>query len=239
MTQVSDASANVNDTDATDTAGATSPATPDQDATARKRARPGERRMQILETLALMLEQPVSEKITTAALADKLQVSEAALYRQFASKAQMFEGLIGYIEESVFALVSRICEREGDGVNQVRNIVSALLAFAAKNPGMVRVMTGEALVHENVRLQNRMNQFFDRVEATLRQSLKLHLAQEADAGARSASPSADGYALRDPATCASVLISFAQGRLHRFAKSGFKRAPDESLGLALRMMLGR
>ena len=129
----------------------------------RKRPKPGERRVQILHTLATMLEQPGADRITTAALAAKLDVSEAALYRHFASKAQMFEGLIEFIEQSVFSLVNQIGERETDGLVQAQKILSVLLQFGEKNPGMTRVMVGDALVFENERLVSRMNQFFDRI----------------------------------------------------------------------------
>jgi TetR/AcrR family transcriptional regulator len=137
---------------------------------ARKRPKPGERRIQILQALASMLEQPGAERITTAALAAKLEVSEAALYRHFASKAQMFEGLIEFIEQAVFTLVNQIAEREAGatdpsaGTRHAGKVVTMLLQFAEKNPGMVRVMVGDALVYENERLQQRMNQFFDKIE---------------------------------------------------------------------------
>lgn len=187
-------------------------------AAVRKRPRPGERRVQILQTLAAMLEQPGAERITTAALAAKLEVSEAALYRHFASKAQMFEGLIEFIESSVFTLVNQITEREPDGAQQAQKICSMLLQFGEKNPGMVRVMVGDALVFEHERLTARMNQFFDRVESQLRQSLRA----AADAGG-SITPTVDGNAL------ASGLTGLVVGRLHRYARSGFKRSPTEHL----------
>src|SRR6476469_8940866 len=141
-------------------------------APARKRPKPGERRVQILQTLAAMLEQPGAERITTAALAARLQVSEAALYRHFASKAQMFEGLIEFIESSIFTLIHQIAEREPDGGAQARRIVAMLMQFGEKNPGMARVMVGDALVYENERLSARMNLFFDKVESQLRQCLR-------------------------------------------------------------------
>jgi TetR/AcrR family transcriptional regulator len=189
---------------------------------ARKRPRPGERRVQILQTLAQMLEQPGAERITTAALAARLEVSEAALYRHFASKAQMFEGLIEFIETSVFTLVNQIVERESSGSAQVRKIVAMLLQFGEKNPGMVRVMVGDALVFEHERLNARMNQFFDRVESQLRQSLRA--AAEA---AGSATPTVDAQAL------ASALVALLVGRLQRYARSGFRRLPTEHLEPAL------
>lgn len=192
----------------------------------RKRPKPGERRVQILQTLAAMLEQPGAERITTAALAAALQVSEAALYRHFASKAQMFEGLIEFIESSIFTLVNQISEREASGVAQAQKIVSVLLQFGERNPGMARVMVGDALVFENERLVLRMNQFFDRIESSLRQSLRL----AAEAGG-STTPTVQANMQ------ASVLVSFVLGRLQRYARSGFKRSPTEQLDAALGMMV--
>jgi len=138
----------------------------------RKRPKPGERRVQILHALAAMLEQPGAERVTTAALAARLDVSEAALYRHFASKAQMFEGLIEFIEQSVFGLVNQLGEREPDAMARSRKLVALLLQFGEKNPGMTRVMVGDALVYENERLQQRMNLFFDKIESALRQNLR-------------------------------------------------------------------
>jgi TetR/AcrR family transcriptional regulator len=188
----------------------------------RKRPKPGERRLQILQTLAAMLEQPGAERITTAALAAKLDVSEAALYRHFASKAQMFEGLIEFIESSVFTIVNQLVEREASPAVQARKICSVILQFGEKNPGMVRVMVGDALVLEHERLNARMNQFFDRVESQLRTSLRA--AAEA---AGSATPTVDAQVI------ASALAALIVGRLHRFARSGFKRTPTENLEPAL------
>src|SRR4030088_3561698 len=136
-------------------------------------SKPGERRLQILQTLATMLESPRGEKITTAALASRLDVSEAALYRHFASKAQMFEGLIEFIETTLFSLVNRISSESTDGVAQATQMVVVLLGFAEKNPGMTRVLIGDALVNEDERLQARMNQLYDRIEASIKQSLKI------------------------------------------------------------------
>jgi TetR/AcrR family transcriptional regulator len=192
----------------------------------RKRPKPGERRVQILQTLASMLEQPGAERITTAALAARLDVSEAALYRHFASKAQMFEGLIEFIEHSVFTLANQINERETCGRVQAQKIVTVLLQFGEKNPGMTRVMVGDALVFENDRLLTRMNQFFDRIESQLRQSLRT----AAEAGG-SDTPTVDATAQ------ASVLTAFAVGRLQRYARSGFKRVPTEYLDAALGLMV--
>ena len=181
----------------------------------------GERRLEILKALAQMLEQPKWEKITTAALAGKLDVSEAALYRHFASKAQMYEGLIEFIESSVFTLANKITADESDGNRQADQLVEMLLAFAEKNPGMVRVMTGDALVGEHERLQARMNQFFDRFESTLKQSLRL--ASGSTGGESGAKPGDS-----DIAAQAGALLRYVIGSLHQFAKSGFTRKPTES-----------
>jgi TetR/AcrR family transcriptional regulator len=195
----------------------------DEDATpARKRPRPGERRLQILQTLATMLEQPGAERVTTAGLAAKIGVSEAALYRHFASKAQMFEGLIDFVDQSVMGLIRQVTDREPAGPQQAGRIVALLLQFAEKNPGMSRVMNGEALAFEHDRLQERINLLFDKIEAQLRQSLK---------HADTPTPSADAQ------VTASVLVAFMQGRLQRYARSGFKRLPSEHLQAALGRML--
>ena len=178
----------------------------------------GERKLEILKALAQMLEAPKWEKITTAALAEKLGVSEAALYRHFASKAQMYEGLIQFIEESVFTLANRITQDEGDGAKQADKLLEMLLAFAEKNPGMVRVMTGDALVGEHERLQARMNQFYERFESTLKQSLRV--GSDPDANAR-----------------AGALLRYAIGCLHQFAKSGFAKKPAESFSAQKRYLL--
>ncbi len=192
----------------------------------RKRPKPGERRVQILQALATMLEQPGVERVTTAALAARLDVSEAALYRHFASKAQMFEGLIEFIEQSVFGLVNQLNEREADALVRSRKLVTLLLQFGEKNPGMARVMVGDALVFENERLQQRMNLFFDKIESTLRQNLR-----EASVLTGALTPTVDAQA------DASVITAFCVGRLQRFARSGFKRSPSESLEHSLALLL--
>lgn len=200
----------------------------------RKRPKPGERRVQILQTLASMLQQPGLERITTAALASRLSVSEAALYRHFASKAQMFEGLIDFIEQTVFTLVNQITQAESgspepdaaQGAYQAQRVVAMVIHFAEKNPGMTRVMVGDALVHENERLQQRMNQFFDKLEASLRQCLRGPVMQ-----ANSATPTLDAQVK------ASALTAFLLGRLQRFARSGYKRMPSEHLEASLALWL--
>ncbi|MET3495570.1 nucleoid occlusion factor SlmA [Variovorax boronicumulans] len=193
----------------------------------RKRPKPGERRVQILQALAAMLEQPGAERVTTAALAARLEVSEAALYRHFASKAQMFEGLIDFIEQSVFTLVNQILEREGaTGAQQAARILTLLVQFAERNPGMTRVMVGDALVYENERLQQRMNQFFDKIESTLRQVLRGAAAADG-----STTPTVDAQVR------AAALTAFVVGQLQRFARSGFRRAPSEHLEATIALIV--
>ncbi|MCA1979086.1 MAG: nucleoid occlusion factor SlmA [Thiobacillus sp.] len=183
--------------------------------------KPGERRLQILQTLAAMLQEPQPEKITTAALAARIGVSEAALYRHFASKAQMYEGLIEFIEQTLFGLFARITAETSEPAAQVEAILAMLLNFAAKNPGMTRVLIGEALVHENARLQKRINQLHDRIEAQLRQCLRL-------AGEPTAEVSAP---------LANLLVCMVVGRWHQFAKSGFTRAPGGDIEWLLARLL--
>jgi len=176
--------------------------------------KPGERKLQILQVLAEMLESPTPEKITTAALAARLEVSEAALYRHFASKAQMYEGLIEFIETTLFGLVNKIAS-EGRGIDQVRAITQMLLGFAEKNRGMTRMLTGEVLVNEHARLQARMNQLMDRLEASLKQSLRIAASEG------SLTPQAE------PGAAANLILAYVLGRWQQFVKSGFRRLPME------------
>lgn len=160
-----------------------------------------------------MLENPKGEKITTAALAARLGCSEAALYRHFASKAQMFEGLIEFIETSLFGVINQIAAEEQQGLQQVEHILALLLNFAQRNRGMTRVLTGDALVNENERLQARINLLHDKIEAALKQALRVaatqnQLATDADFGA-----------------LANLLLCFVVGRWQQYAKSGFSREP--------------
>jgi TetR/AcrR family transcriptional regulator len=202
--------------DADQPAAATAPAP-------KERPKPGERRTQILQVLAGMLEQPGADRITTAALAARLDVSEAALYRHFASKAQMFEALIDFIESSVFGLVHQVVDVPQPMPGQAARIAALILQFGEKNPGMARVMVGDALVYENERLTARINQFFDRIESSLRQVLRT--AAEAQG---SLTPTVQANAQ------ASVWVSFIIGRLQRYARSGFKRLPTEQLEASLK-----
>jgi TetR/AcrR family transcriptional regulator len=178
-------------------------------------ARSGERKTQILQTLAQMLEGPSAERITTAALAARIGVSEAALYRHFRGKADMFAGLIDFVEQTLFTLINRITTDEQGGLRQAEAIVSVLLGFAQKNRGMTRVLIGDALVTEDEALQARINQIHDRIEAALKQSLRFAVTQK---------EVAEGV---DLAAQANLLMSFVAGRWHQYAKSGFRRDPAE------------
>ena len=186
--------------------------------------KPGERKLQILQTLAAMLEHPKGEKVTTAALAAKVAVSEAALYRHFASKAQMFEGLIEFIESSVFGLINQINESQEDGMVQAQSTIIMLLNFAERNPGMTRVLIGDALVNEDERLQMRMNQLAERMEMAFRQSLRLAASQ-------------GHFAEEEAQARASLLCSFVMGRWLRFAKTGFKLLPTEQANMHIALLL--
>ena len=190
-------------------------------------SKPGERKLQILQTVAQMLEQPKGEKIPPAALAARLELSEAALYRHFASKAQMFEGLIEFIEQTVFGLINKITQEEKSGLQQVEAMVSMLLGFAQKNRGMTRVLTGDALVNEDERLQQRINQLLDRIESTLKQSLRMAATQgemgdAVDVGAH-----------------ANLLVCYVIGRWQQFAKSGFARDPAAQWPAQSAILLGK
>ncbi len=175
--------------------------------------KPGERRLQILQTLAEMLENPRGEKITTAALAARLACSEAALYRHFASKAQMFDGLIEFIEQSLFGVINQITRDEAEGLKQVEQTLALLLRFAQKNRGMTRVLIGEALVGEHERLQTRVNALLEKIEAALKQSLRIAATQE------NLKPDADFGAL------ANLLRCYVLGRWEQYARSAFIREP--------------
>lgn len=204
------------------------------------RPKPGERRIHILQTLASMLEAPRGEKITTAALAARLGVSEAALYRHFASKAQMYEGLIDFIEQTLFGLINQIVEKEPSGVLQARAIALMLVNFSARNAGMTRVLTCEALVGEHERLAERVNQMLDRVEASLRQCLRVDLAQEAERKALSGSDRVDAKAAPkgyDPTVRANLVVRYVIGCWHRYAQSGFTRSPGEHADEQIRIIL--
>jgi TetR/AcrR family transcriptional regulator len=219
--------------------------TPNTEAPTRKRPKPGERRVQILQALATLLEQPGGERITTDALAAHLEVSEAALYRQFASKAQMFEGLIDFIESSVFGLLRQLSDMGLPPRECAQRQVAMLLQFAEKNPGLARVMVGDALVLENERLQQRINLFFDKFEAALRQTLRQTqdptapvtstattaeaLATQVENSAPNPAPSPAPMLVPDSQAqaLAAVLTAFCLGQLQRFVRSGFRKSPAE------------
>lgn len=192
----------------------------------RKRPKPGERRLQILQAIAAMLQEGASEKVTTAALAARLSLSEAALYRHFASKAQMYEGLLDFVEETIFGLINQIESQPVKAIAKARDIVRMLLNFAEKNPGMTRVLIGDAIVNEDGRLQARVNQLIDRVEASLRQCLRLHGAEDG-AGAE-----------QDAAARAHVVMSYVQGVWLQFAKGGFRKMPSSNSDGAVKILLG-
>jgi TetR/AcrR family transcriptional regulator len=183
-----------------------------------------EKKHKILQMLATMLENPKGEKITTAALAARMGVSEAALYRHFASKAQMFEGLIEFIETTVFSLINQITEEHDNGLVQVQEIVLMLLGFSSRNPGMTKVMTGDALVNEDERLQLRMNQFLDRIELSIKQGLRLAVVTGKVAEA-------------DVAIRANLIVSAVLGRWSRFVKTAFKNDPLENSAAQINLLL--
>lgn len=175
----------------------------------------GERRLQILQTLAHMLEQPNAEKITTAGLAKRLEISEAALYRHFASKAQMFEGLIEFIETSLLGLLHQIESADLSAVSKLQKSIHVLLVFAQKNPGMARVLIGDALQYEHERLQQRVTQLIERLQASLKQLLR-NIAMETGWA-----PPADIGAYSD------FWMNWVVGRWHGFVRSGFKDLPNK------------
>jgi len=187
-------------------------------------SKPGEKKLHILQTLASMLENPKEEKITTASLAARIGVSEAALYRHFASKAQMFEGLIEFIETTVFGLINQITTQQEDGLMQAREIVTMLLSFSARNPGMTKVMTGYALINEDERLQLRMNQFVDRIELAIKQALRV--------AAMAGQINEAEITLR-----ANLIISVVLGRWQRFVKTSFKHDPLENSSQQIAFLL--
>jgi TetR/AcrR family transcriptional regulator len=172
------------------------------------RLRSGERREEILQVLARMLQEQPGEHITTAALARAVGVSEAALYRHFPSKARMFEALIEFIEDSVFTRINRILVEEPNAEARVQQILVLLLGFADKNPGMARLLQGGVLTGETGRLRARISQFYDRIETQLRQILR-------EAGA------AGGSSLPVNET-ARLFLAFCEGRIAQFVRSDFK-----------------
>ncbi len=174
------------------------------------------RRQQILEALALELENRPGVRITTARLAEVVGVSEAALYRHFPSKAKMFEALIEFAEESVFGLANRILGEEVDATRRCERILTMLLTFSDRNPGITRVLLGEALLGEHERLRARVSQFFDRFETQLKQILR-EGEQVTELGLRAS-----------VAAIANLLMAVVEGRMTQFSRSGFEHSPMES-----------
>ncbi|MDE0732242.1 MAG: nucleoid occlusion factor SlmA [Gammaproteobacteria bacterium] len=174
------------------------------------------RKDQILQALARMLESAPGERITTAALAKEVGVSEAALYRHFPSKARMFEGLIKFIEDTLFLRITRIINDEQNAAIRCEKILSLLLTFSSKNPGMTRLLTGDALAGETERLRTRIAQFFCRVESQLKQILREAQIRE------NLKPTAS------PAALANLLLATCEGRLIQFVRSEFKNSPLEN-----------
>ena len=174
------------------------------------------RKHQILQALARMLETSPGERITTAALAKEVGVSEAALYRHFPSKARMFEGLIKFIEETLFLRVSKILNEESSAEVRCQKILTLLLAFSDKNPGMTRLLTGDALAGETQRLRVRITQFYNRLEAQLKQILREAQIRENLKPAIS------------PSALANLLLASAEGRLVQFVRSEFNQSPLEN-----------
>jgi TetR/AcrR family transcriptional regulator len=197
-----------------------------EDTPGRKRPKPGERRIQILQALAEMLENPQGERVTTAALAAKIQVSEAALYRHFASKAQMFDGLIAFIEQTIFGLINQIIAKEENGRQQIQEIGMMLLAFSEKNPGMTRVLLGDSLFQEDARLQERINQVLERVEASMKQSFRIMQTQQNIP-----------WAPEDISHRSGLVMSYVVGRWHRFARSGFTKSPLDNAAASMGVLL--
>lgn len=174
------------------------------------------RRQHILQCLANMLEQEPGSRITTAALAREVGVSEAALYRHFPSKAKMFDGLIEFIEETIFTRTNRIVAEEPQAILQLEKCLTLLLGFAERNPGISRLLTGNALTGETERLHQRVNQLLEKFEMQLRQIIREAEAREGLRPTVTASASAN------------LLMAIAEGRIAQFERSGFKRLPTEN-----------
>ncbi|MGI9322915.1 MAG: nucleoid occlusion factor SlmA [Pseudomonadales bacterium] len=186
------------------------------------------RKQQILQALAALLEQTPGGRITTAALAEQVGVSEAALYRHFSSKAKMFDGLIEFIEESLFTRINQILEKEDKTPIRCQQILTLILMFCEKNPGITRILTGDPLAGETERLRTRVNHLFDRIETQLKQVL------------REMPMRGEGELNTDPTIVANLLLSTVEGRISQYVRSDFQRKPtegwDEQWGL-LRQML--
>ncbi|XQW85261.1 nucleoid occlusion factor SlmA [Thalassotalea piscium] len=174
------------------------------------------RKQQILECLALMLQSSPGERITTAKLAAEVGVSEAALYRHFPSKARMFEGLIEFIEESTFSRVNLILSDHKEALVRCHHILHVLLVFAERNPGMCRILSGDALMGENERLRARVNQFFDKLESQFKQILRERKLREGKS-----------FSISEQAL-ANILVAFAEGKISQYVRSGFNKKPSDN-----------
>lgn len=178
------------------------------------------RREEILQALAQMLESSDgSQRITTAKLAANVGVSEAALYRHFPSKTRMFDSLIEFIEDSLITRINLILQDEKETFNRLRLILLLILGFAERNPGLTRIMTGHALMFEQDRLQGRINQLFERIEAQIRQVLKERKIREGK-----------GF-VHDETLLAGQLLAFCEGMLSRFVRSEFRYRPTQEFDL--------
>ncbi|AFJ03420.1 Transcriptional regulator SlmA, TetR family [Methylophaga frappieri] len=171
------------------------------------------RRQAILEALANELEQNPGERITTARLAASLGVSEAALYRHFPSKARMFEGLIAFAEETIFALIARILEEEKNALSRCEKVIGLMLGFSARNPGITSVLVGVALTGETERLRIRVSQLFDRLETQFRQILRERELTLTQAGGRPVNETAN------------LLLCIVEGHMQQYVRSGYRQSP--------------
>ena len=192
------------------------------------RPKQGERAIQILQALVMMLEDPdgmSKGRVTTAALAEKVGVSEAALYRHFASKAKMFEGLIEFIENTLLGLTAQIARNEGGKLAKVTLLIQVLLEFAVRNKGMTRVLVGDALMTENPRLQARINDLLVNLEASIKQGLR-------EAAMAGELPNTDDVTAR-----ANAATSYVLGRWLRYSKSGFKANPVDGYAAQVAILL--
>ena len=174
-----------------------------------------QRRQQILEALAQMLEANPGARITTARLAEQVGVSEAALYRHFPSKSKMFEGLIEFIEETLFTRINTILAEENIAARRCEKMLSLLLGFTERNPGITRILTGDALAGETERLRARVAQLYDRLETQLKQVLREAEMRE---GIRPVLP---------VNTAANLLLAAAEGKISQYVRSNFQRSPTE------------
>lgn len=172
------------------------------------------RKQQILECLALMLQSSPGERITTAKLAAEVGVSEAALYRHFPSKARMFEGLIDFIEESIFSRINLILTDHKETLVRCHHVLHVLLVFAERNPGMCRILSGDALMGENERLRVRVHQFFEKLESQFKQILRERKLREGKT-----------FSINEQAL-ANILVAFAEGKISQYVRSGFDKKPS-------------